>query len=262
MSLFRAFKFTEYFLVSRHRKGHGINSPFVFDLVSRVFRNKMESDIVFSIEKIRKKMIADQQSIIVNDLGSGSKRLKTSLRKVSDIARYSAIPKKYGVFLYNMSKAFGNPLVIELGTSLGISTMYLAASRPETIIYTMEGCRATSEIASENFKEAGLTNIKILNGSFEEMLTAIKKEIISPGLVFIDGNHSKEPVISYFNQIAEISDNKTVVIIDDIYSSKGMAEAWSEIKDHRKVTLTVDIFRMGIVFFREGVNHFNYIIRN
>ncbi len=85
---------------------------------------------------------------------------------------------------------------------------------------------------------------------------------IKPGLVFIDGNHRKEPVLKYFNQIAEISDNKTVIIIDDIYYSKEMEEAWNEIKQlHEKVSVTIDIFRMGIVFFREGINHNNYIIR-
>jgi len=84
---------------------------------------------------------------------------------------------------------------------------------------------------------------------------------IRPGLVFIDGNHRKEPVIKYFNQMAELSDNKTVIIIDDINYSNEMREAWKEIRLHKKISVTVDIFRMGIVFFREGINHNNYIIR-
>jgi predicted O-methyltransferase YrrM len=261
MTLFRASKYLKYILLSRHRRGHGIHSPFVFDLVTRVFRNKIDPDIVFSIEKVRKRMISDQRWIIVKDLGAGSVKLKTNLRKVSDIARYSPVSQKYGVLLSNMSAEFGEPLIIELGTSLGISTLYMAASSKGTILNTVEGCPETSGIALENFRKSGYDNIEVHTGSFDEVLPVIISRNIKPGLVFIDGDHRKNPVINYFNQIAEISDNKTVIIIDDIHSSKEMEEAWIEIKRFEKVSVTVDIFRMGIVFFREAINHNNYTIR-
>jgi predicted O-methyltransferase YrrM len=261
MVMFRVLQYLNYLLFSRHRNGHGIHSPFVFNLVSNVFRNKTEPDIVCSIEKIRKRLLADPRSIKVIDLGAGSKKMKTSLRKVSDIARYSAVPGKYGILLSNMAKAFGKPLILEFGTSLGISTMYLASSCPDAEVITMEGCATTSAVASDNFREAGFTNIRIFNGSFDDILPEIRAKKTCPGLVFIDGNHVKEPVISYFNQVADMSDNNSVVIIDDINSSRGMAEAWCEIKNHRNVTLSVDIFRMGIIFFRKGLDHFNYVVR-
>jgi predicted O-methyltransferase YrrM len=206
-------------------------------------------------------LLKDPRSIKVTDLGAGSKKMKTSQRKVSDIARYSAIPGKYGILLSNMAEAFGKPFILEFGTSLGISTMYMAASCPDANVITIEGCSTTSDIASDNFREAGLKNIKVLNGPFDEILTEIRKKGMHPGLVFIDGNHRKGPVINYFNQVADMSDNKSVVIIDDINSSREMAEAWCAIKNHKNVTISVDIFRMGIVFFREGLNHFNYVVR-
>lgn len=261
MDLFSIRQFIKYFIFSRHRFGHGINSPFVFGLVSNVFRNKIESDIVCTIEKIRNKLIAEPGLISIYDLGAGSKKMKSNQRKVSDIARFSAVPRKYGIFLSKMSRVFGNPLVLEFGTSLGISTMYLAASCPETTVVTMDGCKETSEIASRNFREAGLKNIRLLNGPFDDLLPGIKNENICPGLVFIDGNHRKEAVIRYFNQIAEMSDNSTVVIIDDINSSNDMEQAWSEIKNHRDVSISIDIFRMGIVFFMKGLNRSSYVIR-
>jgi len=261
MGMFSALRYLNYFIFSCHRNGHGIHSPFVFNLVSNIFRNKTRPDIVCSIEKIRNRLLEDPRSIKVTDLGAGSKKMKNSLRKVSDITRYSAIPGKYGILLSNMAEAFGRPFILEFGTSLGISTMYLAASCPEAEVITLEGCSATSEIASDNFREAGLRNIRILNGPFDEILPEIRNEKICPGLVFIDGNHRKKPVITYFNQVADMSDNNSVVIIDDINSSREMAEAWCEIKNHKNVTVSVDVFRMGIVFFREGLNHFNYVVR-
>lgn len=261
MIFFRTFKYLKYILLSRHRKGHGIHSPFIFDLVHRVFRNKTDSDIVFNIEKVRKRLIADHRSIFVRDLGAGSENMKTNLRKVSDIARYSPVPSKYGLLLSNLAIEFGNPLIVEFGTSFGISTMYLAASCPETLVYSVEGCPETAKIADQNFKNAGLTNIKLFTCSFDNMLPEVKQAENKPGLIFIDGDHRKEPVLKYFKKMAEVSDNKTVIVIDDIYYSMEMAEAWNEIKKHDKVSVTVDLFRMGIVFFREGMTHTDYTIR-
>jgi predicted O-methyltransferase YrrM len=260
MNFFRI-KYLRYLLFSRHGSGHGIHSPFVFDLVSRVFRNKTDHHVVLIIENIRKKSIYDNRIISATDLGAGSSRMKRSLRKVSDIVRYSAVPEKYGMFLWRMAKEFGKQDIVELGTSAGISTMYLACGSRDSTVYTIEGCPATAEIAIENFKIAGITNINLLKGSFNDKIPELVEKQVRPGLVFIDGDHRKEPTIRYFSQIAGISDKETVIIIDDIHSSGEMEEAWSVIKDHESVSFTVDIFRMGLVFFREGINRFNYIIR-
>jgi hypothetical protein len=93
------------------------------------------------------------------------------------------------------------------------------------------------------------------------VLYEIEAENICPGLVFIDGNHRKEPTVEYFNRMTELSDNNTVIVIDDIYYSPEMSDAWKEIKQNEKVSFTIDIFRMGIVFFREGMTRLDYIIR-
>jgi predicted O-methyltransferase YrrM len=257
---FRVAMYLKYLIVSKNRIGHGIHSPFVFDLVSRVFRNKTDPDVVYSVEYVRKRLENDKRIIDVKDLGSASAVQEKKLKKVSDIARFSPVPKRYGILLANMAAEFGKPLIVEFGTSFGISTMYMAASCTEASVLTMEGCPATAEIAGKNFEEAGLKNIKLLVGPFLENLTEIINEKIKPGLVFLDGNHRKKPVLDYFEKIADISDNNTVLIIDDINYSREMKEAWKEIKENEKVSLTVDIFRMGIVFFRRGIGRKNYVI--
>jgi len=261
MILFRTVRFFKYILLARHCMGHGIHSPFVFDLVKRVFRKKTDHDIIYAIEKIRMKLINDKQRILVQDLGSGNNLYKTESRRISDIARYSPVTKKYGRLLSNLASEFGKPMIIELGTSFGISTMYMAASCNDTIIYTIEGCPGIAKIAKQNFDEAGLTNIKLIEGSFDEVLPDLLTIGVSPGMVFIDGNHRKAPLLKYFRQIAEISGSNTVIIIDDINYSKEMAEAWKEIKLHMKVSVSIETGRMGVIFFREGINHKDYIIR-
>jgi predicted O-methyltransferase YrrM len=238
-------KYLSYILLSRHKWGHGIHSPFVFDLVSRVFGNRIDPSIAIAVEQVRKKMLSDKRSINVHDLGSHSELLYSNHRKVKEIARYSPVPMKYGKLLSNMAAEFGNPLIIELGTSMGISAMYMALSNKETAVYTIEGCPETAEIARQNILIAGLDNIKIFEGMFEDVLSELATRGIKPGLVFIDGNHRKEPVKKYFSQITEFSGPKTVIIIDDINYSKEMAEAWEEIKLHEKVSISIDIFKIG-----------------
>jgi predicted O-methyltransferase YrrM len=261
MIFFRALKFLKYLLFSQHKKGHGIHSPYVFNLVSAVLRNKTDARIVCIIENIRKRNISDRRSIQVMDLGSGSLKMKTSFRKVSDIARYSAVPEKYGILLSNLAAEFGKPAIVEFGTSLGISAMYMAAACPETPVYTLEGCPETAGIALENFSASGMRNIKLLTGAFDDLIPDLKKKGITPGLVFIDGNHRKESLLKYFRDMAEVSGEGTVIILDDIHTSNEMEEAWCEIKQHKEVSFTIDIFRMGLVFFREGMNHYDYVIR-
>ena len=262
MIFFRTSAYLRYLVKSGHRKGHGIHSPFIFDLVSRIFRNKMDKDIVLSVEKQRRKMISDTRIITLNDLGAGSVRKgKSNKGRVSEIARYSSVSGKYGILLANLAKEFGKPCIIELGTSLGISSMYMALNSPGTTLHTIEGCSERAKIAAENFDQAHVENIILHNGSFDEILPEILESCPTPGLIFIDGNHRKEPLLRYFRMIADRSGSHTVVVVDDISLSPEMKEAWQEIKVHSKVSVTVDIHRMGLVFFREGINTNHFIVR-
>lgn len=259
MIFFRTFNYLNYILLSRHNRGHGIHSPFVYDLISRVFRNKVDPSVVLKVEQIRKSMLNDKQIIPVCDLGSGS--LSAKYRKVSDIARHSPVSRKYGKLLSNMASEFGDKLIVEMGTSLGISTAYMAAAARQSKVITMEGCSETAAIARQNFAHMKLDNIMPLVGPFDELLPGLKQGRMKPGLVFIDGNHRKDPVMKYFKYISEISDSNTVVIIDDINYSAEMNEAWNELKEHSKVSVSIDIFQMGMLFFREGISRISYTIR-
>lgn len=258
---FRIYRYLRYLLFARHRKGHGIHSPFVFNLITVVFRNKISPEVVLEVERIRKKNFSDRRIIKVNDLGAGPVTMKSNNRTVSEIVMNSAVPRKFGILLANLASEFGNPSVVELGTSLGISTMYLAAGCPGSIIYTVEGCAETSEIAKQNFSAAGLENITLLNTSFDEAITRLTDIGIKPGLVYIDGHHRKEHLLRYFRQFSAIAGKNTLIIIDDIHYSQEIEEAWENIRNSGNISCTIDIFRMGLVFFREGMSRTDYVIR-
>jgi len=129
------------------------------------------------------------------------------------------------------------------------------------MVHTLEGCPETSIIAMENFRSAERENIKMYTGTFDELIPSVQKENFTPGVVFIDGDHRKEPVLRYFYEMTEMSDSQTVIVLDDIHYSEGMEEAWEEIKKDERVSVTVDIFRMGLVFFSKGLTRSDYIIR-
>lgn len=259
MNIFQVKSFIRYLILSRHRKGHGIHSPFVFDLVSRVFRNKISRDVVCSIETVRKRLQRNYTTINVNDFGAGGSRKKN--RKVSEIAHNSAIPKKYGILLSNLAFEYGRGTILELGTSLGISAMYMAAGNDDSIVYTIDGCSECHAIASENYIQTGILNIQNITGSFDSVLPDVVGTSIKPGFIFIDGDHRKEALLRNFSLIAENAGSETVIAIDDIYHSREMNEAWNEICNDENVSFTIDVFRMGIVFFRKGMTRNSYIIR-
>jgi predicted O-methyltransferase YrrM len=68
-------------------------------------------------------------------------------------------------------------------------------------------------------------------------------------LLFVDGNHRKEATLEYFNIFLEKATPQSIFIFDDIHWSKEMEEAWKLIQQHNSVTLTIDLFFLGMVFF-------------
>ena len=261
MNFYSIKKYLGYHLTSSHRRGHGIHSPFVFDLIQKVFRNKTAPDVVLDIEKVRKTLMRENRVIRVKDLGAGSKKMKSNLRRISDIARFSSVPSKYGRLLTNMATVFGDTGILELGTSLGLSTMYLAAGQKDGKVYTIEGCPETLSVASGNFSHCGFTGIKTMSGSFDEMIPVFAEEKIIPGIIFVDGDHRKESVIRYYEKVKQFSGENSVIILDDIHISSEMGEAWKEIKMDSSISITIDIHRFGIVFFRKGMTRTDYKIR-
>ncbi len=259
---YKAKKYLNYAIKSKGR--FGVHSPFIYGFVNDVLRDKTLYSDYSIIEKRRKKLMASGIIISQDDFGAGNEgELSFSgTRTISKIIKHSAINLKYGRLLYRMSKYFKPSNILELGTSLGFSTMYLAAGNPDAITHTIEGCKSTAGIARENFKDTGLSNIKIYQGKFDEALPVLLKEAKGNlDLVFIDGNHRYQPTVSYFEQTLPLIGNDGVLILDDIYWSQEMEKAWTHIKKYSEVSVTVDLYRMGIVFFKKELIKQDYIMR-
>ncbi|MFZ1688405.1 MAG: class I SAM-dependent methyltransferase [Flavobacteriales bacterium] len=232
------------------RTRHGVHSPFVYDLIDRVLRPSTDQPEFEAIEKLREELLESDQKIRVNDLGAGSRKLDLPVRAVSDMARTALKPSKQARLLYRLARYFQANDIVELGTSFGISTLYLAAGAEDGRVHTIEGCPQTQRIAQHNFDHMHQRNIRAYLGSFRSKLPEVLKRVEQLDIVFIDGHHAKEPTLEYFDLCLAKAHNGTLFILDDIHWSLGMEKAWEEVKEHPRVTVTIDLYDMGLVFLR------------
>jgi predicted O-methyltransferase YrrM len=257
-----AIKYANYFFTALNRKGHGIHSPFVFELVRKVFIDKNKYEEYNKIEILRKELLQNNTVLQVEDFGAGSRSGLTKQRSVKQIVKSSLKKPKYAQLLYRLVKYFQPNQVLELGTSLGITTCYLAAANKDAAVLTMEGSTEIAIIARKNFQKLQLENIKLVNGNFDETLAPTVNQLSAINFAFIDGNHRKEPTLHYFHQLLTKANKQSLFIFDDIHWSKEMEEAWEEIKKHPSVTLTIDLFFIGLVYFRkEQLEKKHFVIR-
>lgn len=245
-----AFKYLNYARRASNGRGHGIHSPFVYEFVSELLNDPRAYYPFSAIEGLRLAMKKDRRIITVEDYGKSSGLNKEM--SVSAIARKALSTRKFGQLLFRIVNHYQPKNIIELGTSLGISGAYLASPDPDSRLITLEGSTAIAQIAKENFKKINLNNIRQVIGNFDETLGRAIQSTPPADLVYIDGNHRKEPLLHYFQQFMNKRSPDAIFILHDIHWSRGMEEAWKIIKDHEEVMLSIDLFSAGLIFFRNS----------
>ena len=242
---------------------HSVHSPFVYELVDKVFRNQNDCQAFQDILKLRNNLLHKSQVIEITDFGSGANHNKYSHRfeRVASIAQNSSVSEKYGRLLFRMVEYFKPQTILELGTCLGISTLYLALANPEANLYTIEGCTTKSEQAASNFSALGIANVEQHIGRFDLILPDLVRQVGKLDFAFIDGNHTYEATIANFETLLSIANNDTVFVFDDIHWSADMQKAWDLISDHQSVTASIDLFRFGIIFLRKELSKQKFVIR-
>jgi precorrin-6B methylase 2 len=207
-----------------------LHSPFVFKLYNTCIKRKKTKDFS-EVNELLGTLKNNHSLVTQTDYGTSNPTIK---RKT----------------VANLGYKNG----IELGTSLGISACYqgLALKQHQGHLITIEGAPELNKIALQHFEQLALTQtITAVTGTFDETLPTLLNQINTIDYAFIDGNHRYEPTIKYFNWLLPKMHNNSLIVFDDIYWSKGMTKAWEEIKAHPQVSVTVDLFFIGLVFFRK-----------
>ena len=252
-----AIRYLKYLFTSQNNSS--LHSPHVYEFVTNIVYQKTKNNSVREIKKLRSLLYNRNEYIFIIDFGAGSTINKSKKRKIKDIAKNSSKNSKYGELLYRIVEFYKPKKILELGTSFGISTCYLAKGNSNSQLQTFEGCPSTAKIAQQNFKQLEIKNTDIIVGDFKNTLAKnINTDI---DLAFVDGNHNKQSTIEYFEIILKKSNNKTILVFDDIHWSSEMEEAWKYIKESKKTTVTIDLFFIGIVFLDKKLSKEDYIIR-
>lgn len=237
-----------------------IHSPFVFRFASEVLNDKRNFYCYSEVEQLR--MILKQSGVEVEiiDWGAGSYKLKNKKVKVKEIVSASVKPKKYSQLLFRIVDYYECRNILEIGTSLGLTTLYLSSANDKSKVVTLEGNPSVANMAKARFKKYPAKNIELIEGNFDNTLTDALNRFDKLDLVFFDGNHREKPTLEYFEKCLTKIHNNTIFVFDDIYWSKEMSKAWKQIKTHSAVTLTIDLFQLGIVFFRKESPKENFIL--
>ena len=268
--LYRVSTWLKHYLTAWNTGGEGVHSPYLFEWVRMVMSDKHAYRVWEDIESVRARMLVSDQVVEFVDYGSGVGRKGEGAKgekRVKDIAKGSLARAKYAQMLFRLVNWLGHQLregnkgltIVELGTSLGVTTAYLAGVDTRDKVYTYEGCEAVAKIAKENWNVLGMNNISCLVGP-------IDAEQLRGGLgyidvAFVDANHTYEASMKYFDVLAQKVHEKSVVVMDDIHHSEEMERAWKEICADERVTSTIDLYQMGLVFFDKHYWKRNYRMR-
>ncbi len=244
-SIFRVFAWLRHRFTAKNTLGNGIHSPHLFYIVHMLFYDKNTYYCFQDIEKQRQRLTLYNKEIHVTDFGTGT----TGTRRISKIARTSLSAPAEGQLLFRLVNHLKPKHILELGTSLGVTTSYIAKAAPESTLYTLEGSDQIAQEAQKTFEKLHLTNIQQVVGNIDDTLAPTIAALPTIDFAFLDANHTEEATCRYFDAIANHINPQSVVVLDDIHYSRGMERAWKRIQHDSRVTCTMDIYHMGIVFF-------------
>ncbi len=250
-------RYLKYWLHAKHTT----KSEFVNGIIKEVLQSNQKFYSFQEIDGIRSALKKNNSTIRITDYGAGSRINKSQDRKISDLVKHSAKAPWLGEVLFRLVNKFEPQNMLELGTSLGISACYQIGANKKANFTTMEGCPETAKIARKVFESFNAKNVRIKVGDFSDTLSEVIDSYKELDYVFFDGNHQKKPTIEYFDKCLKKAHENSIFIFDDIHWSNGMEEAWEHIQKHPSVTCSIDIFWIGIVFFKKNQPKENFIVR-
>lgn len=237
---------------------HALQAPFIFDLYRNTLLEQAPDETFYPIDKVRRELLRVSETIAFDDLGAPTRVAKTQTTR--QIVQQGNTKPKISRLLYRLAKSNQSKTIIDLGTSFGLNTAHLAMI-PEAFIYTFEGNEVLSKKAKSTFDQLELSNIHQISGDINESLPQTLATLNSIDFAYIDANHRYKPTINYFDWLLQKRTWETIIVLDDIHWSQEMHQAWSNIISRPEVTLSIDLFQVGIVYFLPELNKQHYRLR-
>ena len=252
--IWRIRKYIQHLFYLRHRKGHGIHSPYLFEFVNKIVFNGACFAVPPEIIQTHRELRKDRTLIPEVKLGAASHIYSTGERSVGSFVRHSSVSEKYGALLYRISCWFEPEVIIELGSGLGISTLYLASGSPGVPLHSIEGNPHRASFAKKVVAGLKLEMLNIHQGEMDEELDKMIPQMKGRFVAFVDGNHRYEPTIAYLKRLIDAAGEEALIVMDDIHWSKEMFMAWEELKSWPESRVSVDLHQMGIILLRRDLS--------
>lgn len=243
------------------KNAHHLHSPFVFNLYNEIININKKYYVFSLIEKLRLSFMNNYQKIDVTDFGAGSHLNSSPQKTLSSLAKISSTPRKEAQLLFKLINHFDCKNIIELGTCLGFTTLYLQKANTKSNIFTFEGCPNVAKIAQENFNALEAKNINIIVGNINNTLPEKLKTITTIDFLFLDANHRYQATLDYFELCLPKLHKNSIVVLDDIHWSADMEKAWQEIIKRKEITISIDLFGLGLLFFHQNQEKENFILK-
>lgn len=240
LNLVKAFSLLQHLIKAKTR--HGVHSPFIYRLLDEVIYDFRAKKVYQEIEGLRAEFLQNERN-------------KTFLNN------NSLISPSLAQLVHRLVADLKPQNSIELGARMGICTAYLAKAASEANIISISRNFETLSITEENLQKLNIRNVELLSGNVDELLPKLLDGILKLDFILIDGNHSKISILNYFNCCLPKMSDHSMMILEDIYQNEDMKSAWQEIKSHPDVSVTIDLFWMGLVFVRRAQNKENFKIR-
>lgn len=247
-------KYLRHWTVSGYRNGHGIHSPFLYDLVRNVLFNKAGTAVPEEILQWHRRLAHSKTYLEIHDQGAGSRITTAKRRKVSSLVKHASVTTRQGALLYRLCSWYRPGTVLEFGSGLGISTAYLAAGSVNTRIITVEGSPEKHACAVENFPDELSGRVDFVQGSFDDHFKMMLNRAGERTIIFIDGDHRYRSTIDKVMAFLNKELQETMIILDDIYWSADMERAWKECLMDERVALSLDLFHFGILIRRPAIS--------
>ena len=241
---------------------YDIHSPFVADFLRQIVADRRQFYAFPLIEHIRKDLLRDKRLVAITDFGAGSQADGRLQRPLRSIARFSPVHPEEGQLLFRLVNRYRPKTIVELGTSLGISAMYLHAAARQARLITVEGCPETAALAREQFRKMGFDGIELRQGAFSIQLPQILASLERVDLLYLDGDHREGSTWAYFQACLEKAGTHSIFIIADIHWSDEMARAWARMKAHPRTSLSIELWHLGLLFFDDAFHepqHFTLV---
>lgn len=150
--------------------------------------------------------------------------------------------KKYNQLLFKMVNNYQPKTVLCIDDRSNNTLFYLAEANSNSQIFYKENNFSQEKKVVENYPQPCLENI-----FFVDDLLIIKTHKYD--LVYINTNNNNE-LQNYFQILVPHLTEQSIFIINNIHASKQLEPTWNNIQHHPTVTLSIDLFQLGLVFFR------------